>query len=185
MDKAYPEQLASPLFDSPIALSICPQCTPEPTPQLSPSASLFSYPSSSIEKADARATLPPCSSTDAVRGSYLPVHPLDAVRPLVPPPLSGTGFPTAGHYTFVPHGCRWAHAGLRFGDPWKCVESKKSVLVVGDSHGRVVADALGHRMAGRTSVLTESVGLSSRCSRVDGADAKRYYRRRRVIRSIR
>jgi hypothetical protein len=109
-------------------------------------------------------TLPSCSVTEPVYGSYLPVHELDRLYPPAPLPLSETpGMPVAGQYRFAPHGCQWNHAGLRFSPHLdQCTAERKKVLVIGDSHGRVTADGIFHRLSGEREVMSASVCLSPR-----------------------
>jgi hypothetical protein len=155
---SWPEQLAAPLFAAPVEFDIChASCTPEPAPLARPGAAVLAYPPRT--HGGAGAPLPACSDAEPVYGSYLPVHALDTLRPPAPLPASSQpGTPVAGAHRFVPHGCRWAHAGVRFGPHVaECVRAVRAVLVLGDSHGRVVADGLAHRLSGRPEIMTVSV----------------------------
>ncbi|KAG8875682.1 hypothetical protein FRB98_007665, partial [Tulasnella sp. 332] len=99
---------------------------------------------------------PPCEKISSpIQGSYLPIHPLDAHHPPAEQHFHN-GNTVGGHYQFVPHGCQWTHAARRFHDPSSCLNRKKKVLIIGDSHGRAVYDGIVHRLSGQTSFLTHS-----------------------------
>jgi hypothetical protein len=161
---SWPEQLAQPLFPEPLELSICPsECKPEVAPRARSNGITYTYPPSHQRDLDGRHIgLPACSESEPVYGSYLPVHELDRLFPPARLPSSSpAGIPVAGRHRFVTHSCRWMHAGLRFGMHIdKCLVEEKRVLVLGDSHGRVIADALSHRLTGQPGILTISVGRS-------------------------
>ena len=156
-NSSWPEMQLRPLLANPIELSSCPShCTPVPPKPLLPSRTFFTYPTASASTSISTAALPACSGREPIRGSYLPAHPLDILYP--PFGFSDPiGTPVVGRYQFVPIGCEWKHAGRRFGDASKCTKTKKNVLVIGDSHGRVVYDAMLHRLQGNRDILTKSV----------------------------
>jgi len=98
----------------------------------------------------------PTSGREPIQGSYPPAHPLNILY--LPFSLSDPiRTPVVGRYQFVPIGCEWKHAGQRFGDASKCTKTKKNVLVIGDSHGHMVYDAMLHQLQGNWDILTKSV----------------------------
>ena len=131
-----------PLLADPVELSSCPShCTPVPPKPVLPSRTFFTYPTASASTSISTAVLPACSGREPIRSSYLPAHPPYVLYP--PFGLSDPiGTPVVGRYQLVPIGWEWKHAGRRFRDANKCTKTKKNVLVIGDSRGRVVYDAM-------------------------------------------
>jgi hypothetical protein len=184
VNQSWPELLRTPLF-SQTTLSICSSiCTPHPAPRLDPSSPSATYPATFPDEYEAHKfysqhfsndDLPACSPSEHISGSYIPQHPLDVLYPPAPLPTSKfggasevtqPGHPIAGRHVFIPHGCRYTHTGQRFHDATLCTTSptlasgpqnnKKKVLVIGDSHGRVIADGLVHRLRGERRIMDRS-----------------------------
>lgn len=167
-DDAWPEQHLS-LLDSPVALNICPSsCVPIPPVRLLPNATVIAVPfSSPVDR-----SLPACGGSAPIRGSCLPVHPLDVLYPPVTFP-QGQNYPIIGRYSLVPESFSWKHAGVRFSDRIeRCTDRKRTALFVGDSHGRVAWDAMVHRLSGRQDILTSSAKAGSKNATVGSTDFK-------------
>ena len=152
-----PEMQLRSLLVNPIELSSCPShFTPVPPKPLLPSRAFFTYPTASASTSISTAVLPAYSGREPIQGSCLTAQPLDILYP--PFGLSDPiGTSVVRRYQFVPIGCEWKHAGRGFRDAWKCIKTKKNVLVMGDSNGRVVYDAMLHRLQGNQDILTISV----------------------------
>lgn len=162
--------LLSPLSD-PVALPACPSsCMMRVAAPLLPTQGIVTLPAfsptpsppvvlSSSTWDHESATLPNCSSSFPIPGSFIPAHPLDVIYPpeVLPQPV---GKPVVGRYSFIPESCKWRHAGLRFGDPSRCTQRHTKMLISGDSHGRVLYDSIVHRLQGRTDLLSDSVCLA-------------------------
>ncbi|KAL1744212.1 hypothetical protein HDZ31DRAFT_39231 [Schizophyllum fasciatum] len=156
----WAEMLDRPLFPRPIEFDVgSPVCPAYKPPQLDPARATFSpdIPSrvSDLSPPPFDAAYPSCEGDDPISGAYVPHNPLDALYPPVPYPVGHKG-PVHGRYRFVPRGCRFRHAGLRYGDPSLCTERAGRVLVMGDSHGRVAYDAMVHRLSGATEMMLRS-----------------------------
>ena len=108
---------------------------------------------------DDESALPACSGQDPTRGTYIPHHPLDLLDSPIQWPAPG-GRRIGERYRFVPAGCKWKHAGMRFANIEACTEKRHHVLSIGDSHGRQLQDGLIHRLSGLPSVALESVRIA-------------------------
>ncbi|KAL1723261.1 hypothetical protein EV715DRAFT_191548 [Schizophyllum commune] len=104
---------------------------------------------------DDDSALPACAGQDPTRGTYIPHHPLDLLDSPIQWPAPG-GRRIGERYRFVPAGCKWKHAGMRFANIEACTEKRHHVLSIGDSHGRQLQDGLIHRLSGLPSVALES-----------------------------
>jgi hypothetical protein len=130
--------------------------TPVPPKRLLPSRTFFTYPTASASTSISTAVLSACSGRKPIQCSCLTAHPLDILY--LPFGLSDPiGTSVVGRCQFVPIGCKWLHAGRGFRDACKCTKTKKNVLVMGDSHGRVVYDTMLHWLQGNQGILTISV----------------------------
>lgn len=151
--KGYAELLWRPMLSTPVELSICSTtCLPHQPPLLSKTFIKYPPPAPGVDKLQ----LPPCSGAQPVRGGYLPSNRHDTIYPPFALPQHGYRF-VAGHYDFVPEGCAWNHAGLRFRDHEPCTRQPRRVLVMGDSHGRVAYDSMVHRLSGQQTINLDSV----------------------------
>jgi hypothetical protein len=185
-NSSWPNMLRRPLLQESLEMSICSSsCEPFRAPRLASTSAPASVKSSHIypppspdqlsldqsHNQKLQVALPACSTEEVVPGSYLPQHPMDILYPPAPLPTSevggaseatSNGIPVAGRYTFVPHGCTHdtnLKGGRRFSDPSlmaACTSHPKRVMVIGDSHGRVIADGLAHRLSGNPNIMTES-----------------------------
>jgi len=158
---SWPEMFFEPLCD-PIALHTCPShCTTQLSAPLLPTQKINTFPPAPPPHSS---SLPNCSGPDPIRGSYIPAHPLDVIYPpeVLPQP---NDIPVMGRYGFVPEGCKWRHAGLRFDPSRHCTkkDKKMKMYITGDSHGRTLYDATRHRLEGNTNSLLESVGVLFLC----------------------
>ncbi|KAL1715257.1 hypothetical protein EV715DRAFT_275970 [Schizophyllum commune] len=156
----WAENLDRPLFSQPIEFDACdPSCLAYKPHLLNPARSTLALDGASRATSDLLsspdADLPACESDDPIPGVYVPHHPLDALYPPVSYP-AGHKVPVHGRYRFAPEGCRFRHAGLRFGDPSLCTERAERVLFIGDSHGRVAYDAMVHRLSGAMDMMVKS-----------------------------
>ncbi|KAJ7583783.1 hypothetical protein C8J56DRAFT_1054311 [Mycena floridula] len=146
---SWPEMHLLPVFD-PILLKTCsPECSAK-----SEAVKPFNRKVTTIPESQSSA-LPACSGSDPITGSFIPLHHLDRLYPQYTNP-EPKGVPVIGRYGFVPEACVWKHHGLRFGDHIACTQKKRTVLFIGDSHGRVIFDSMTHRLSGRSDVLMES-----------------------------
>ncbi|BGP11400.1 hypothetical protein JCM10049v2_007305 [Rhodotorula toruloides] len=114
--------------------------------------------------------LPVCDKYDTPPGGYIssPLalqHTLHAKEYQLP---TIGGRPLAGLYDWIPQGCRWEHAGLRGRDHTPCLVRPHNALIIGDSHTRVMSEALAHRLEGNDGMLTATVKYASRQKEVGG-----------------
>ncbi|KAG9012166.1 hypothetical protein FRB90_006815 [Tulasnella sp. 427] len=160
-DSTWPEQHLS-LIDSPIWLDICPSDCVATTPaRLLSNATVVPITSHSLNT-NTEVSLPACSGSAPIRGTYLPSHPLDVLYPPFILP-QGNNYPVMGRYYFTPESCQWKHAGTRLSTRLeKCTNKKHKVLFVGDSHGRVAWDSMIHRLSGHQTTLTLSRKMGSK-----------------------
>jgi hypothetical protein len=170
---SWPEMFFDPLCD-PIALHTCPShCKIQLSAPLLPTQIIHTYPSPPPSRS---LSLPNCSGPDPIPGSFIPAHPLNILYPpeVLPQP---NGKPVMGRYGFVPEACTWRHAGLRFSRSRHCTKKdrKMRMYITGDSHGRILYDAVRHRLERNTDTLfhdVHEVGLppfSAKISNTDGS----------------
>lgn len=88
-------------------------------------------------------------------GHYVFANVHDIIYPPVDLPVRNSR-PVAGLYAFIPDGGFLDHHGLRFRDHAPCFRKKRSILLYGDSHARVLYDILLHRLQGNDSIAEES-----------------------------
>jgi hypothetical protein len=139
-------------LSDPIALHTCPlHCKTQVSAPLLPTQIIHTYPSTPPSYS---LSLPDCSGPDPIPGSFIPAHPLDILYPpeVLPQP---NGMPIMGRYGFVPEACTWRHAGLRFSRSRHCTQKDRNMkmYITGDSHGRILYDAIRHRLEGNTDTL--------------------------------
>ncbi|BGP11399.1 hypothetical protein JCM10049v2_007304 [Rhodotorula toruloides] len=139
--------------ETPVPLDLCPMChAPSPSTRSTLQA------------------LPLCDNRSTPPGGYIPsplilehtLHPVEYRLPVI------AGRPLAGLLDWVPQGCRWDHAGLEGRDHAPCLAQKHRMLVIGDSHTRVLSEATLHRLEGREGMLLATVPAPSRTSVVGG-----------------
>lgn len=139
-------------LSDPIALHTCPlHCKTLVSAPLLPTQIIHTYPSPPPSRS---LSLPDCSGPDPIPGSFIPAYPLDILYPpeVLPQP---NGMPIMGRYGFVPEACTWRHAGLRFSRSRHCTQKDRNMkmYITGDSHGRILYDAIRHRLEGNTDTL--------------------------------
>lgn len=169
-NKSWAEVLDRPLFSKLVALDVCASgCPTYSAPKQNSSRDVFTLGDQPDSHHLLDDFLPPCTGDDPIPGVYVPQHPLDALN--APVPYFGVlKRPVYGRYRFVPEGCRFRHAGLRYGDPSVCTRQAAKILVIGDSHGRIAYDAMVHRLSGKTEILLVSEKAHDKNDTVDALD---------------
>jgi hypothetical protein len=172
-----PINLNQQLLTQPYTLPSCVGCPRYYAPAVIPGKTLIGYTESDAESVSpvqatfgtanipALSEIPSCDvakTRDPVRGSFLPF----------PPVLSSVNFFAhrpggfAGTHAFVPQHCMYRHPGMRFADHADCVKgreatdgrgSERKILVIGDSHARVLYDGMAARLQGKKDYNTRSV----------------------------
>ncbi|BGP43606.1 hypothetical protein JCM10449v2_007647 [Rhodotorula kratochvilovae] len=155
--------LMQPLLPTPVELDLCSsQCAPYHPPHADVGG-LPVFPASSAGAVEipSRASLPTCGTAaraGTLEGGYLPVGMYDLMyskhRQAVAYDWTRL---TAGYTGWVPFGCEWRHDGRRFRDPTSCTMTGKRIMLIGDSHSRVMWDLTSNRLSGNKDVLLESV----------------------------
>lgn len=168
---AWPKDLPLlqlPLTPAPVELDICsPTCRSYlPTPPEGRKEPILPPSSPAAVYAEQRAALPTCG--EAARagtfdGAYLPASPASLLHPHYRETLaeSHTRF-VGGYSTFVPLGCEWRHAGRRFSSHESCIEKEHKLMMIGDSHSRVLWDVVSNRLSGSKERILHSLKLEAK-----------------------
>jgi hypothetical protein len=67
--------------------------------------------------------------------------------------------PVMGRYRFAPAGCAWHHSAIRGPafQPQTCLAAKKRMLIIGDSHARLLYHGITHRLKGEPGFLASNI----------------------------
>ncbi|GAA6017719.1 hypothetical protein JCM11491_001181 [Sporobolomyces phaffii] len=156
-------RLLSPLFQTPLQLSLCPPRCPSIVPSLLGRDRAAFY--STENRVSIETAIPICSSLSPVPGSYIPSAYPSLLYPPYQLPQTATR-PSAGFHTFVPSSCVYFHDGLRFWDHKWCLEKKQRVLFIGDSHTRGLYDVMKKRLEGSDEMALTSFKVANKKERI-------------------
>ncbi|BGP43599.1 hypothetical protein JCM10450v2_007774 [Rhodotorula kratochvilovae] len=163
--------LLRPLVPAPVQLDLCSStCAPYLPAHLDGSSpDVLPATSAAALGLQQRASLPSCGAAaraGTLEGGYFPVSMYDVLYPRYRQPIAWQKTRLiAGHSGWVPFGCEWRHDGRRFSEPASCTAKEHSVMIIGDSHARVMWDLTSNRLSGSNEVLTESLKLGSKNAR--------------------
>ncbi|GAA5873187.1 hypothetical protein JCM16303_006966 [Sporobolomyces ruberrimus] len=158
------ERLLSPLFATPLELSLCPcsTCSQLVPPLLGSHRESFV---AGVDRSSPQEAIPICSSRSPIPGSYIPsAYPSLLYPPFQLPQTSKR--PSAGFHTFVPSECVYFHDGLRFRDHSWCLEEENKVLFIGDSHTRGLYDVVLKRLSGSDEMALTSFKVANKKERI-------------------
>lgn len=150
------------LLPQPLQLNLCGSHCPSYVPKILNRPSYVFDPSiPALSKLTKPLPPPVCTGSDPIPGAYVASTIFSVLYPPVPLPQTKTR-PSAGLYDFVQSECTFQHDGLRFRNHDSCLEEKKGVLFIGDSHARAMYDALLHRISGNDTVVQLSAKVPTK-----------------------